>query len=503
MHADFLAAIRAEPDDLTHRLVYADWLEEHGSSDVERAQAELIRVQIAREAADADGDDYWSLRARERWLLARWGTGLGGALPAFARGHEFRRGFIEHVAVDAGVFEAMAERMLALAPIRSVALRGPLRRFMPEVTRRFREVDLGRAFDNGVGTPVAWLDAERLTALTVNSQWADGLAGLLASGLPALERLVLTDEGQSINLAASLPRLRALSMCPAWESEGAFAAFLAAPGLARLESAHFRRMSLPRDELFHRLAESPTAAGLQQLRLDGFPVPMLAAAGPYLAGLRSLEIAGATTLWEPAADWLCRLPMPELRRLRISGTHLPDASAERIFRCPGWPRLHTLELVAPEALHPRTLAALIEGPLLPNLRRLELATIDTDSFRRLVLGLRAVGGDEIDAGQGPGRLAELVIDAAAPGTRLEPVFRSPYLGRLTTLEVRHLGSGGLSPLPDAALPALTWLDVRGTDLPAGWKADLRRRLGPGLRASRLQRPRPVVPRWTGDGDIPF
>jgi uncharacterized protein (TIGR02996 family) len=40
-HAGFLEAIGDEPDDDTPRLIYADWLEEHG----EPERAEFIRLQ--------------------------------------------------------------------------------------------------------------------------------------------------------------------------------------------------------------------------------------------------------------------------------------------------------------------------------------------------------------------------------------------------------------------------------------------------------------------------
>ena len=40
-----LHAIRLEPDEDTPRLVYADWLDEHGD-EADRAHAEQIRVQI-------------------------------------------------------------------------------------------------------------------------------------------------------------------------------------------------------------------------------------------------------------------------------------------------------------------------------------------------------------------------------------------------------------------------------------------------------------------------
>jgi uncharacterized protein (TIGR02996 family) len=43
MHEGFLDRIRAEPDQDVHRLVYADFLDEHGDSD----RAEFIRCRSA------------------------------------------------------------------------------------------------------------------------------------------------------------------------------------------------------------------------------------------------------------------------------------------------------------------------------------------------------------------------------------------------------------------------------------------------------------------------
>lgn len=45
MHEAFLADIRSAPDDDTPRLIYADWLEENGSDDAERARGQFIRLQ--------------------------------------------------------------------------------------------------------------------------------------------------------------------------------------------------------------------------------------------------------------------------------------------------------------------------------------------------------------------------------------------------------------------------------------------------------------------------
>ena len=63
----FLRAIKDNPDDDTPRLVYADWLEEHG----EPERAELIRVQIELPRLwEKSHLQRMHLRDRERYLLA-------------------------------------------------------------------------------------------------------------------------------------------------------------------------------------------------------------------------------------------------------------------------------------------------------------------------------------------------------------------------------------------------------------------------------------------------
>jgi len=80
-----LAAIRAAPDDDAPRLVYADWLDEHG----EMERAEFIRVQCelaVRESAE--------LRRREVALLDSHHDAFAGACAALGLRFKFSRGFI-------------------------------------------------------------------------------------------------------------------------------------------------------------------------------------------------------------------------------------------------------------------------------------------------------------------------------------------------------------------------------------------------------------------------
>src|SRR5262245_12848054 len=87
--AALLAAIQTHPDEDTPRLMYADWLDEHGQPE----RAEFIRIQCAPDADEVAADRAAELEERNR---ARWLVGL----PRFVGARwEFRRGFPERLEV--------------------------------------------------------------------------------------------------------------------------------------------------------------------------------------------------------------------------------------------------------------------------------------------------------------------------------------------------------------------------------------------------------------------
>src|SRR5262245_45158822 len=83
-----LDAIRTTPKDTALRLVYADWLEEHGDM-----RGELIRAEETMRGLAVFSDRYWQLKARRNelrvlaapgWLEAmRYGTDVW---PLFGHG---------------------------------------------------------------------------------------------------------------------------------------------------------------------------------------------------------------------------------------------------------------------------------------------------------------------------------------------------------------------------------------------------------------------------------
>src|SRR4051812_40296621 len=89
-----LAAIRAAPEDDAPRLVYADWLDEHGQPE----RAEFIRVQC--ELARTDDP---ARRRRETELLAEHHDAFAGPLAAPHLRFRFERGFIARFG-HAGMF---------------------------------------------------------------------------------------------------------------------------------------------------------------------------------------------------------------------------------------------------------------------------------------------------------------------------------------------------------------------------------------------------------------
>jgi uncharacterized protein (TIGR02996 family) len=98
----FLQSILEAPEDDTPRLIYADWLDEHG--DPERAEFIRVQCELARLP---EGDARRArLKLRERALLAQheatWAAPLRGRVSSW----KFRRGFVEQITTGARALAA-------------------------------------------------------------------------------------------------------------------------------------------------------------------------------------------------------------------------------------------------------------------------------------------------------------------------------------------------------------------------------------------------------------
>jgi uncharacterized protein (TIGR02996 family) len=155
-----LAAVIAEPEDDAVRLVYADWLDEHGDA----ARAEFIRTQIKREGLRKRDPERAVLEAREKELLGRHAQQWLQPLPEWARPHEeiplatdwdwfgFKRGFLQGVCTGSvttflrdvkAVFATEPITHLYLGEFTAVARLAKSAEFMRLVGLRFGHYTLG------------------------------------------------------------------------------------------------------------------------------------------------------------------------------------------------------------------------------------------------------------------------------------------------------------------------------------------------------------------------
>jgi uncharacterized protein (TIGR02996 family) len=202
------AAIVAEPEDDTLRLVYADWLEENSRPE----RAAFIRAQVWASQHEPYSPEFRKhdnatnrVSSRQRLEWAKTVTSRG------ALEWRFTRGFIEHVAVNANRFPQEAAALFAVEPIRSLqvvrhAYEAPfaeavtLRPFLevPQLAcvRRldFRQVQLSEGGDFDPLTECQYLG--NLTDLCLReTPVPPGWLGTMLVGpaFPALEGLDLTD----------------------------------------------------------------------------------------------------------------------------------------------------------------------------------------------------------------------------------------------------------------------------------------------------------------------
>jgi uncharacterized protein (TIGR02996 family) len=250
-----LADVLEHPTDDDPRLVYADWLEEHG----EPERAEFIRVQCEL-ARTPRGTDRWQELHRRNWQLqfAFRQTWLRG-LPAWARSSAiFERGFVADLELSARTFLAKGAQVLQRTPIQRLRLRN--------ITGHFGEL---------AASPLL----NRLGEVELKYGQLDLAAAEALAASPLLERVTGISSRGSYRM--EIPPLRAL---------------LESPRLVRLRSLCLRFYARVGDEAAGLIAASPRLAGLGYLELFRSGVSDAGAASlaesPHLGGLSELHLYG-------------------------------------------------------------------------------------------------------------------------------------------------------------------------------------------------------------------
>jgi uncharacterized protein (TIGR02996 family) len=326
----FLDDILAHPDEDAPRLIFADWLEDHG----DEVRARFIRLQCRLARMDDTHPERGSLLAEVQDLVRSHGPGWAGALRGRVDEWQFRRGFVECVELSGALSRERLRRLVQNIPLRSLRL-------------EIYGADLPEVLAAG-----SWLGGVRELYLRFLSPVGDRKLVELCRhpGLEYLASLMIecaegdeVPDADLVELArpGALPRLQELGLRRGEDPEDINDPILRALAQARHPS-RLRRLYLPgtafRQSTARALAHSPLFAALTHLGLED--------------GVASEE-TWRDLLWPPA---LGRLRYLWLRNaavvqgddlLHLDDTRLANAIRKRFFPakvdfddCCGLPRWH-------------------------------------------------------------------------------------------------------------------------------------------------------------------
>jgi uncharacterized protein (TIGR02996 family) len=434
----FLADIIEHPNDDGPRLIYADWLEDHGQAE----RAELIRVQCELARLTEDGTlRREKLQARERALLLtheeKWTepfAGLGATC-------WFRRGLVGGMSIPAAVFLRHAKVLFRSAPLREVFLleaEGTTARLAecPQLGRltglALHRSQIGDAgLRELLGSP--YLSRLRRLGLSRTSIGSGGLNALLArsQGLPELIDLDLAGNGLGAAemgaLAAShlLGRLRRLilSNCLGSVGDQACEALAGSPDLRHLSVLDLNRCGIT-DRGVQALFASASLTGLTDLCLTGNAITAAGAetiAGcAHLSHLRRLELYEGNRIGEAGARALAGSPhLSNLRELHLGGNAIGDAGVEALASSTVLRELRTLYFVG-NGIGGRGVRALTRSRFWPRLISL--------SFYKEPLGDE--GANELLAALVPPQLSYLGLEGTGISELLQRSLRERYGDRV-------------------------------------------------------------------------
>jgi uncharacterized protein (TIGR02996 family) len=391
-----LAAVCEAPEDDAPRLVYADWLEEHGDQN----RADFIRGQIALAAMDEDNPAFEELAKRlqalERGNVSRWRKGLPGGMnvpsastvggllerPDHLPHSQFDRGFLGAVTCSAELWSDPAERLLERLPVRAVELT------YARLPRVIQDSHLGRL--SGVGLAKGILGDEGAAALA-GAAWLPALRVLLLD-----EKYIGAEVSRTLFRGTEFPQLRRLTLA---------GNLLGPQGLENL--AEVRAPALEHLDLS---SVHPEDAGLVAL-----------ARCSSLGRLRHLDLNGGFE----------------------RGGSIHDAGLSALA---GSPHLTALErlFLGSHSIGPAGARSLGEAPFLPRLTHLSL------SYNPL--GAEGVQG--LTAGTA-GRLRSLALDSCRVGAGVEQLAAWPGLAGLRDLFLGHNDIGAHGAIALARSPFLT------------------------------------------------
>lgn len=309
-------AICAAPDDDTPRLVYADWLQEHG----DEPRAEFIRAQV--ELARIEGDDPRrpALARRELELLREHRPEWVKPKPLWPGDMVFRRGFVAEMSfAGRDVFERYAGQVFAAHPVTSVWLTGQ----ESHLRAVARSPQLLRVRDLGV----RGIEHHSLVRL-IASQFATSLRGLHLQGMHRFDRLSRLADYLPLIDGPHVGAVTRLSIEYSGVNADEVKQFIRLKVLSNLTELMLYS-DTNGDTVARGLATTPAVARLRVLRLRADRLTDAGvrhlAASPHLCELRRLTLFGARRITSEGFAALAASPhLRNLTDLDLRYTATPD-----------------------------------------------------------------------------------------------------------------------------------------------------------------------------------
>jgi uncharacterized protein (TIGR02996 family) len=454
----FVAALADSPDDAAGRLIFADWLDEHGATD----RAEFIRLQCELERLAPADPRYPELHVRQLEMLAEherdW---LGDWADRLVR-WDFKGGLLHSVTITPEAFLDHGADLFARHPVQRVAFVDKGGRSLPqgavrevvtapamafvralEVSGCRRGEPMWAMFGGEVATN-AWLAALAGAAHVTRLQELN-LTGGTRSGRDAIE----PDGWRDFCTAGHLQALRHLDLGTAYYAEdpddfaGLVSCLAGAAFAGRLRALVVAGCFIP-DEAVRQLVTAPALVGLEALDLSGCPLLRGEGLRPFLEGQALPRLTSLGLSYGPDLRQLASSPaVSRLETLRLSGPSgggqmgigdrlfdlgRPVAPGEwRVFFRSPLLRNLTALLVGAEAIPAEAIIDLLRAPWAAHLRELRLSyrTASLASFHPLFS--RSVDG--------PTALRQLALP---PCEGLgETLARWPGLAGITDLAFAH------------------------------------------------------------------
>jgi uncharacterized protein (TIGR02996 family) len=359
-HPGFLRAICEDPYEDTHRLVYADWLDEHGDAH----RAEFIRLQCALATMD---DEDEAMKAREAELLGLHGEAWRAELPQIPRvmwATGFRRGFVESVALPHyTAWRNHGPALLAAAPLQTVCFI----QVTPNTVRRLaRSPGIERV--RGLFFLAGNFSNLELEVLGESCRLHTFSCGNVA----APNRLYGRDAGRILGTSPGFRGLRTLALGNIDFGDEGAAAIASAPNVLELESLQLSRCHLSPvgAELLAKHASWPRlrTLDLSQNEIADAGARVLASC-PGLSGLREL-ILSQCEIGSAGATAIARsMFLTGLRSLILVGCEIGTEGVAALASSRNLLGLHTLDL-ALCGITGEDIVRLLRSPLGSSLRQL-------------------------------------------------------------------------------------------------------------------------------------